>query len=100
MFSQYKSKPNWFSSFFWGLRQDKALFKNVEICSLSLFVLSEMEGLGIVCMLLVDQSESALIFTHDFVSVFNIVISLPLTRNMRCDLNTKGMRRGGVGWSY
>ena len=50
IFSQHKSKPLWFLSFFCGPWQDIALFESGEIYSLSLIVLSKTEGVSIVYM--------------------------------------------------
>ena len=60
-------------SFFWGPRQDEALFKSVKVCFLPLFVLSKFEGPGFVYILLEGQSESALIFTHVWVDHVAVV---------------------------
>ena len=66
IFSQYKSKPSWFLSFFCAPWQDVALFKSITICSLSLIVLSKIKGVGIVYMEMGGQNESALIITHAY----------------------------------
>ena len=60
---QHKSRP--FISGFSHSRQEKALFKSVKICSMSLFILSKIEQPGIVYMHMVGQNESAVIVTHD-----------------------------------
>ena len=45
-------------------RQDIALFKSIKICSLSLILLSEFKGVGIVYMQIGGQNKSALRVTH------------------------------------